>query len=278
MRDILASVFSGIAIWFILSFFFDPTFAQEVVFVHFDEEMDTIGFSNPDNFQWDNGMTTLGAELIDTSTVKLFVTTPIINLWYRVEVFNVFDLAGNIVNPEFDTTSVIWSAVPVELTSFSASIRGNIATLNWSTATEINNFGFEIERNTERIGFVWGSGNSSSPKEYSFVDTLKYGGIYTYRLKQLDTDGSYEYTPEIKIEYHYSGLSTMRLYPNPTSNQFTVELNHISDKHKIQVYSILGELVLEREPDLKVYVTSNLASGFYYVRYMNLVNKLIIVK
>ena len=92
------------------------TYGQEVADVHFNEWMDTVGMSNPDNFVWDNGLITLSAELVDTATCRLSVSEPALNVWYMVEVFNVFDLAGNIVNPEKDTASYICSVVPVELT------------------------------------------------------------------------------------------------------------------------------------------------------------------
>jgi len=86
------------------------------------------------------------------------------------------------------------SPVPVQLTSFTANIVGDNTELSWTTATEVNNYGFEIESsnnetNWNNIGFVEGHGNSNSPKDYSFVatDNSKY-----YRLKQVDIDGVFE--------------------------------------------------------------------------------------
>ncbi len=93
--------------------------------------------------------------------------------------------------------------LPVELISFTALLHDDNVTLNWLTATEVNNYGFEIERSVEQtlgqseewetIGFIPGHGNSNSPKSYKFIDESAPSGNLEYRLKQIDTDGSYEY-------------------------------------------------------------------------------------
>src|SRR5690606_23034945 len=98
--------------------------------------------------------------------------------------------------------------LPVELSSFSAVIIGSSVKLNWQTETEINNYGFEIERkvgssqssigNYEKIGFVNGNGNSNSPKQYTFTDEGLMAGKYNYRLKQIDDDGQFEYSKVIE--------------------------------------------------------------------------------
>ncbi|MDP3831851.1 MAG: hypothetical protein Q8Q47_11305, partial [Ignavibacteriaceae bacterium] len=104
----------------------------------------------------------------------------------------------------------IANALPVELTSFSANIISKSVNLTWQTATEVNNYGFQVERKTdkvesiwEEIGFIAGSGNSNSPKEYSFADnSLNNSGKYSYRLKQVDNDGSYEYSSVVEVDYN----------------------------------------------------------------------------
>jgi len=104
-------------------------------------------------------------------------------------------------------------ALPVELTTFTATTTTNNVQLNWTTATEVNNYGFEILRQTRLpegkgqndrwslLGFVEGHGNSNSPKEYSFVDESVFPGLYQYRLKQIDTDGSFEYSEIIEVQF-----------------------------------------------------------------------------
>lgn len=98
--------------------------------------------------------------------------------------------------------------MPVELVSFQAFRRDMRVDLRWRTATEINNFGFEIERRIadgvwERIGFVPGHGSSASPKDYSFIDMLDGTGDarsrLAYRLRQVDRDGSFEYSPLVEL-------------------------------------------------------------------------------
>ncbi|MFA6541768.1 MAG: hypothetical protein WCT99_09210, partial [Bacteroidota bacterium] len=103
------------------------------------------------------------------------------------------------------------SALPVELVSLSVSSASSNAELKWKTATEVNNFGFEIERKPlpitplpgegikgwDRVGFVEGSGTTNAPKEYSFADKNLSAGKYSYRLKQIDRDGKFEYSQEV---------------------------------------------------------------------------------
>lgn len=90
--------------------------------------------------------------------------------------------------------------LPVEMSSFTASVSGRNAVLNWSTASELNNYGFEIERRSAEssegwttAGFVGGAGNSNAPLQYSFEDRDLLSGRYNYRLKQMDNNGSYNY-------------------------------------------------------------------------------------
>ena len=99
--------------------------------------------------------------------------------------------------------------LPVELTSFSATRIGSKVKLNWKTATEVNNYGFDVERSVisngernlswETIGFVNGNGNSNSPKNYSFEDKNVTEGKYCYTIKQIDNDGQFEYSKTIEV-------------------------------------------------------------------------------
>ncbi|MCX6151969.1 MAG: hypothetical protein NTX22_15700 [Ignavibacteriales bacterium] len=100
-------------------------------------------------------------------------------------------------------------ALPVELTLFTAKQNGSSVELYWVTATEINNYGFEIERSQpredyskiiwEKIGFVIGNGNSNSLKDYSFVDNKPPIKNSNYRLKQIDNNGAFKYSNPIEI-------------------------------------------------------------------------------
>jgi hypothetical protein len=94
--------------------------------------------------------------------------------------------------------------VPVELTSFSSINEKNDVILNWITATETNNQGFEVQRKTngeyDRIGFVEGHGTTTELQNYTFRDKDVNAGSYYYRLKQVDYDGTFEYSGEIAVE------------------------------------------------------------------------------
>ena len=141
--------------------------------------------------------------------------------------------------------------VPVELISFSASVTGNSIILNWSTATELNNSGFEIERklpnsNWERIGFILGAGSTTENRTYSYYDDSLSLGLYSYRLKQIDFDGSFEYSKTIEVEVNNPGEYYLNQnYPNPfnPSTKITFILPQESFVTLI-VYNSLGERVM----------------------------------
>ena len=118
--------------------------------------------------------------------------------------------------------------LPVELTSFTSTLDKNSVTLNWSTATEVNNFGFNIERrsvnsqeatanNWQKIGFVAGSGTSNSTHKYSYSDASVVSGTYAYRLKQIDNDGTFKYSQSVQLEVQLApaAIGLNQNYPNP---------------------------------------------------------------
>ena len=169
------------------------------------------------------------------------------------------------------------SPLPVELTSFIASIVGEHIYLKWTTATEINNYGFEIERSVDqgdfkKIGFVIGNGNSNSPKEYSFQDNY-VNGFLSYRLKQIDNDGSYSYSDIVNVEaLSVRDFALYQNYPNPfnpiTSIKFKIP---VDSKVKLTVSNILGEeleTLFEgpQNPGIHeiVWNGDNYASGVYF--------------
>ena len=111
--------------------------------------------------------------------------------------------------------------VPVELTSFKASVKDNVVQLNWHTASAINNLGFDVERSTnkkhfQKIGFVRGHGTTNMPKSYHFLDEPVKQGKYYYRIKQLDLNGAYEYSSIVEINVELQGqFNLQQNYPNP---------------------------------------------------------------
>lgn len=178
------------------------------------------------------------------------------------------------------------SPLPVEMVNFSAKVRNNSVILEWQTATEVNNYGFEIERagpgeqqSPERytvIGFVQGSGNSNSAKTYSFVDKGTPKGKVQYRLKQLDTDGSFSYLPKIEVEIEVPLQFAMHQnFPNPFNPSTTITFTLAEDGlTTLKIYDILGrEVMTIVNGDLKAGLVhsvnfdgSKLISGVYFYK------------
>ncbi len=173
--------------------------------------------------------------------------------------------------------------MPVELTTFTAaSIRSQernysaTVLLNWTTATEVNNYGFEIERqilkqvqndnNWQEIGFVNGHGNSNSPKDYSFIDTdisvadasTLLSNQVSYRLKQIDIDGSFEYSDVVTVEMETpKEFKLSQNYPNPFNPTTMISYTLPTDsKVKVEIFNSLGQSVA-------VLVNSKKSAGHY---------------
>ena len=183
---------------------------------------------------------------------------------------------------------------PVELLTFEANYVDGEVVLNWSTATEVNNYGFEIERNIpletietenltiknpvkyetwEKVGFVEGNGNSNSPKSYSFEDKTAGQGKYVYRLKQVDTDGTYEYSGIVTVETAVvSGYILEQNFPNPFNPATKIKFSiPESGNVTLKVFDSLGQEIatlLNHEMEAgnyeKDFVASNLPSGVYF--------------
>ena len=171
-------------------------------------------------------------------------------------------------------------SVPVELTSFSATVNKTDVTLKWNTATETNNQGFDIERMNqggqfEKIGYVAGFGTTTEPKSYTFTDTKLETGNYTYRLKQVDLDGTYEYSSEVNVEVTLPlEYALEQNYPNPFNPSTTIKYSIPDDGFvKLSVYNMLGEEVVnlvnaqQKAGRYEInFNASNLASGVYVYR------------
>jgi hypothetical protein len=170
--------------------------------------------------------------------------------------------------------------LPVELTSFSASPIGSMVKLSWNTATEINNYGFEIQKSVvgsqksewNTIGFVNGNGNSNSPKSYSYEDKNISAVKYSYRLKQIDNNGQFEYSKTIEVDFNAAKkFELSQNYPNPFNPATTIRFNlPVAGNVKITLYNLLGQQIRTLVNEFKEsgvhtinFNASDLNSGMY---------------
>jgi hypothetical protein len=158
------------------------------------------------------------------------------------------------------------AVIPVELTSFAANVNDFDVTLNWSTATELNNQGFEVQRSTgdqfTTIGFVDGSGTSTETHNYTYTDNSLQAGTYSYRLKQTDYDGTFEYSDVVEVEVIAPDVFTLEQnYPNPFNPSTMIRFSLAADsKVSLTVFDVLGQEVANL-------VSGNLAAGSHEINF-----------
>ncbi len=173
---------------------------------------------------------------------------------------------------------------PVELVLFRGDFLDGRVILSWSTASETNNKGFDVERDIsskgnaessrwERIGFVDGNGTTTEQKEYSFIDNNITAGIYSYRLKQIDFDGSCKFSDEIKVTVNtvYEFILSQN-YPNPFNPSTTIRYEiPCAGMVTVKIYDVLGKeiaaLVNEEKQAgryLLMFDGSRLSGGVYF--------------
>ncbi len=175
------------------------------------------------------------------------------------------------------------SPLPVELISFTSQLLSKGVLLKWRTETEVNNYGFEVERcvlSAERqawnkIGFLNGNENSNSPKSYSFEDKNVTAGKYSYRLKQVDNNGQFEYSKTIEVDMGViKKFELSQNFPNPfnPSTKITYSIPERGNV-SLKVFDLLGSEVAELVKGEMVAGTyditfnaSNLPSGVYFYR------------
>jgi hypothetical protein len=162
--------------------------------------------------------------------------------------------------------------VPVELAFFRANASIGEVALEWVTATETNNYGFDIQRKTqadqdwEKIGFVEGKGTSTTPHKYTFSDDHISIGTYYYRLKQIDFDGSFELSDEIFIEIQSpNAFALYQNYPNPFNPETIIHyqipaLLQASVPVEIKIFNLLGD-------EVRTLVRKDQGSGYYSVKW-----------
>ncbi len=183
--------------------------------------------------------------------------------------------------------------LPVELSSFTCVTKSSNVILNWETATEVNFYGFDVERkmtndlmtndnsshsslvngNWEKIGFVKGAGNSNSTKFYSFIDKNVLNGIYYYRLKIIDNSGGLKFSKEISANVNQPfEFKLLQNYTNPFNPETVIQFSIPESSHIIlSVFNSLGQLISTLVNETKspgnysiTFNGSNFPSGVYY--------------
>ncbi len=207
------------------------------------------------------------------------------------------DLGGAVINGNFVSTVPVndffelaigsrdlANSLPVELASFNAVPEARGVKLEWSTASEKNNAGFEIERllgrngqsatSWEKVGFVKGKGTTTEAQSYSFVDRTA-SGMVQYRLKQIDFDGTFEYSPIIEVDAGVPrNFELAQNYPNPFNPSTAISYQlPVASNVMLKVYDMLGRevatLVNARQEAGRYQImfnATNLASGLYFYR------------
>lgn len=182
--------------------------------------------------------------------------------------------------------------LPVELIYFDGYMMEDYVLLKWGTATELSNYGFDVERANssfqwETIGFVFGHGTSFSPKHYEFEDTtVTFDGLYHYRLKQIDTDGGFAYSDTVtlnlvtslRFDYEVNQEKEFLLeqnYPNPFNPSTTIKFQiPIQSKVTLKIFDAIGNQIatlIDKELNSGSYSFhfdasrfNNPASGIYF--------------
>jgi hypothetical protein len=175
-----------------------------------------------------------------------------------------------------DITPGCYTPIPVELISFNARVNAGAVELTWITATEINNQGFEVQRSSggdfEKVGFVQGFGTTTEVQVYSFTDRNVNPGTYSYRLKQIDYDGTFAYSDAIEVDVPAPSVFALEQnYPNPFNPSTNIKYSvPVAGNISLSVYNSVGEEVAVlfngfSQPGVfeVTFNASNLSSGVY---------------
>ncbi len=226
-----------------------------------------------------------GQTVVSVGTATSFTDNTVtfgVSYFYDVYPFNGSGAAVNYFQSGVQTNATALTALPVELSDFKAQQHERGVELIWTTASEKNNAGFEVQRRTENsagtswsvLGFVKGNGTTSEAKSYSFVDRTASGKVQ-YRLKQVDFDGAFEMLPIVEVD---AGLPRSfelgQNYPNPFNPSTVISYQlPISSEVRLVIYDMLGRevatLVNGRQEAGRYSVSFNaasLSSGVYFYR------------
>ncbi len=173
--------------------------------------------------------------------------------------------------PAFVTNCFNSTPLPIELLSFTGKNYDDKNILKWSTASEINNDYFTLEKSKDAITFqpianMDGAGNSTAVLNYSFTDEMPFAGINYYRLKQTDFDGAISYSSTIALNSNSKSDIDFLIFPNPAASILHIEL-HDSQSLQIKIVNVLGEEILSKliHDNESTIDVSELSNGIYFV-------------
>ncbi len=218
-----------------------------------------------------NNGTTISTDWMDVATIDFTIAQPQLtaNLAWRTASPN---QTGIFVDDEITVASIGTlndsdGLLPVELSSFTHNVFQNKVSLNWATQTETDNLGFEIERSVagadfEKVGFVEGSGTTVVAQSYSFEDNSLQPGAYSYRLKQVDLDGAFDYSESIQIEITApKNFTIAQNYPNPFNPETKIDYTLPENANvSIAIYNLKGQFISQL-------VNGEQAPGFHSVNW-----------
>jgi hypothetical protein len=242
------------------------------------------------------------------TSVSVTGTTP--NTYYVAQAFEYNGTgSGTLYNNSTATGNPSnTTSLPVELTTFAATVVNNAAMLAWNTATEVNNYGFEVERRIVdnqnlslpapnrgglgwgSIGFVAGNGTSNTEHIYSYADANVSSGTYAYRLKQIDNSGTFKYSSETEVTISIPKVLTLANYPNPFNPSTVISYSlPVTGSVSLKVYDVVGREVATLVNETKnagsytvIFEASKLSSGVYFSRLENngsaQIKKLVLMK
>jgi hypothetical protein len=230
-------------------------------------------YPSGDNYKWVVFQSSKAHAVInDTLETALVVkmTTGVSQGNFNIGYF-VTDAALDFSDPSYYSISVnnainVSGVLPVELTTFSANAAKNGVNLKWETATEKNNKGFEIQRSSDKtnfatIGFVEGKGTSSEKNTYSYLDKNAAQGSVSYRLKQVDFDGTYEFSKTVEVNNSVPDKYVLGTnYPNPFNPVTNIQFGlPVEANVTITLFNTVGEQV-------KVIANGNYAAGSHLMK------------
>ena len=211
--------------------------------------------------------------------VAVAATTDLNNYTFAADVSALNDSTHTLYIRTFDGWSITntrsfikGSVTPVTWLSFNAKLKADSVLLNWSTATELNNARYEIQRSVDgntftTIGTINGVGTSSAQHDYSFTDKQPLSGVSYYRIKQVDLDGKFTYSVVIAIRFG-GGSSYTAVYPNPAKDVLHLQFGGKEKIVMINIFDAAGKLVVSQrtnnQPVIDIPV-SKLAAGIYYI-------------